>query len=129
MNRRALILTASAAVLSACAPLRQGPGLGPLGFRGPRIETDAFVSFDGARLGLMRWLPTGEPEWVIVALHGMNDYSNAFHLAAGWWAGKGIATYALDVRGFGRSPERGVWAPTELVLDDVRALVTVVRER
>jgi acylglycerol lipase len=128
MNRRALILTASAAVLSACAPTRQGPGLGPLGFRGPRIETDAFVSFDDARLGLMRWLPAGEPEWVIVGLHGMNDYSNAFHLAADWWAGKGIATYALDVRGFGRSPDRGVWAPTDLVLEDVRALVAAVRE-
>ena len=129
MNRRALILTASAGVLSACAPLRQGPALGPLGFRGPRLEADAFVSFDGARLGLMRWLPATEPAWVVVGLHGMNDYANAFHLAAGWWAGKGIATYALDVRGFGRSPERGVWAPTELVLDDVRALITVVRER
>jgi acylglycerol lipase len=128
MNRRALILTASAAALSACAPMRQGPGLGPLGFRGPRIETDAFVSFDDARLGLMRWLPVGEPEWVVVGLHGMNDYANAFHLAADAWAGKGIATYALDVRGFGRSPERGVWAPTDLVLEDVRALVAAVRE-
>lgn len=129
MNRRALILTASAAALSACAPLRQGPGLGPLGFRGPRIESDAFVSFDGARLGLMRWLPPGEPDWVVVGLHGMNDYANAYHLAAAWWAARGIATYALDIRGFGRSPGRGVWAPTELVLDDVRALVAVVRER
>jgi len=129
MNRRALILTSSAAALSACAPLRQGPGLAALGFRGPRITDEQFVSFVGARLGLMRWLPAREPDWVIVGLHGMNDYSNAYHLAAEWWAGRGIATYALDVRGFGRSPERGVWAPTELVLDDVRALVTAVRER
>lgn len=129
MNRRALILTASAAALSACAPLKQRPELAALGFRGPRITDDGFVSFDGSRLGLMRWLPATEPEWVVVGLHGMNDYSNAFHLAAGWWAGRGIATYALDVRGFGRSPERGVWAPTELVLEDVRALITAVRER
>jgi alpha-beta hydrolase superfamily lysophospholipase len=50
-------------------------------------------------------------------------------LAAEWWAGKGIATYALDVRGFGRSPERGVWAPNDLVIEDVRALVQTVRER
>lgn len=130
MNRRALILTASAATLSACAPLRQRPDLAALGFRGPRITDDGFVSFDGAKLGLMRWLPAAkEPDWVIVGLHGMNDYSNAYHLAADWWASRGIATYALDVRGFGRSPARGVWAPTELVLDDVRALVAAVRER
>jgi alpha-beta hydrolase superfamily lysophospholipase len=129
MNRRTLILTASAAALSACAPLRQRPELVALGFRGPRLTEDAFVSFDGARLGLMRWLPAGEPDWVVVGLHGMNDYSNAYHLAADWWAGRGIATYAVDVRGFGRSPERGVWAPVDLVIEDVRLLVEAVRER
>ncbi|MDR7229181.1 alpha-beta hydrolase superfamily lysophospholipase [Caulobacter sp. BE264] len=129
MNRRALILTASAAALSACAPLRQRPELAALGFRGPRLTDQAFVSFDGAQLGLMRWLPASEPDWVIVGLHGMNDYANAYHLAAAWWAGRGIATYALDVRGFGRSPERGVWAPADLVIEDVRLLVEAVRER
>jgi len=129
MNRRALILTASAVALSACAPLRQRPELAALGFRGPRLEQDAFVSFDGARLGLMRWLPAAEPDWVVVGLHGMNDYANAYRLAAEWWAGRGIATYALDIRGFGRSPERGVWAPFELVIEDVRLLVEAVRER
>ncbi|WP_343698561.1 lysophospholipase [Caulobacter sp.] len=129
MNRRALILTASAAVLSACAPLVQRPDLAALGFRGPRLTDDGFISFDGSKLGLMRWMPAAEPDWVIVGLHGMNDYGNAYHLAADWWAGQGIATYSLDIRGFGRSPERGVWAPVDLALDDVRALVTVVRER
>lgn len=129
MNRRALILSACAATLSACAPLRQKPELAALGFRGPRLADEAFISFDGAHLGLMRWLPTGEPDWVVVGLHGMNEYANAYHLAAAWWAGRGIATYALDVRGFGRSPERGVWAPAELVIEDVRLLVEAVRER
>lgn len=129
MNRRALLFTASAASLSACAPLTQKLELGPLGFRGPRFDGDDFVSFDGVRLGLKRWMPAGEPEWVIVGLHGMNDYSNAFHLAGDWWAGQGIATYAFDVRGFGRSPERGVWAPTGMVLEDIRTCVELVRER
>ena len=133
MNRRALILSVSALGLTACAPLAQRPEVAALGFRGPRLRDEVFVSFDGARLGLMRWLPAGEaarePDWVVVGLHGMNDYANAYHLAAAWWAERGIATYALDVRGFGRSPERGVWAPTDLVLEDVRALVAAVRER
>lgn len=133
MNRRALILSVSALGLAACAPLAQRPEVAALGFRGPRLRDDVFVSFDGARLGLMRWLPAGEaarePDWVVVGLHGMNDYANAYHLAAAWWVERGIATYALDVRGFGRSPERGVWAPTDLVLEDVRALVAAVRER
>ncbi|OYX71733.1 MAG: hypothetical protein B7Y81_08580 [Caulobacter sp. 32-67-35] len=113
MNRRSLILTASAAALSGCAPLTQRLDLGPLGFRGPRFEGEDFVSFDGARLGLKTWLPDGQPEWVIVGLHGMNDYSNAYHLAADWWTGQGIATYAFDVRGFGRSPS--LWVTAHMV--------------
>ncbi|MBU4433274.1 MAG: lysophospholipase [Alphaproteobacteria bacterium] len=130
MNRRALLFTASAAALAGCAPLTQRLDLAPLGFRGPRFEGDDFVSFDGARLGLRTWLPVGrEPEWVIIGLHGMNDYSNAFHLAGDAWAGQGIATYAFDVRGFGRSPERGVWAPVGMVIEDVRTCVELVRER
>ena len=103
MNRRALILTASAAALAACAPLRQKPDLAGPGFTGPRLTEDGFVSFDGARLGLMRWLPAQAPDWVIVGLHGMNDYANAFHLAAEAWAGQGIATYAVDIREIGRA--------------------------
>jgi acylglycerol lipase len=129
MNRRALILTASAATLAACAPLRQTPDLRGPGANGPQVVDDGFISFDGARLGLMRWLPAAEPDWVVIGLHGMNDYANAYHLAADAWAGQGIATYALDIRGFGRSPQRGIWAPNSLVLEDVQALVTAVRAR
>ena len=95
--------------LAACAPLVQSVGRPDLTFRGPRLEQAAFVSFDGARLGLQHWEPEGDPWAVIVGLHGMNDYANAFHLAAPWWAEHGIATYAYDQRGFGRSPGRGIW--------------------
>ena len=40
------------------------------------------VSFDGARLALATWIPAGPraPWAAIVALHGMNDDKNAFHL-------------------------------------------------
>jgi len=58
----------------------------------------------------------------------MNDYSNAFHLAGPFWAEQGIATYAIDIRGFGRSPDRGAWAPPELVIEDLRTAVALVRE-
>ncbi|MBO9709021.1 MAG: lysophospholipase [Caulobacter sp.] len=131
MNRRFLLLqTACLMGAAACAPVTQRPDLAPLGLRGARLEDDRLVSFDGARLGLMRWLPeAGKPvTQVIVALHGMNDYSNAFRLAGPWWAKQGIATYAIDIRGFGRSPKRGVWAPVDLVVEDIRTTVELVRE-
>ena len=73
--------------------------------------------------------PTGEPWAVIVGVHGMNDYSNAFHTAAPWWAEQGITTIAYDQRGFGRSPGRGVWAGDDLMVEDLRTVAALARAK
>ena len=116
--------------LAACAPVVQRPMIPPPAFAGPRLEGDHFISFDGAPLGLSRWdVASGEPWAVIVGVHGMNDYGNGFHLAAPVWAARGIATYAYDQRGFGRSPERGVWGGDALMMEDLRAFTALIRAR
>src|SRR5258708_38124141 len=118
-------------LLAGCTPLMvQQAGKPPLGFAGPRIEASDIVSFDGARLGLSEWdAATGEPWAVIVGVHGMNDYANAFHMAAPWWAEQGVTTIAYDQRGFGRSPGRGVWAGDELMVEDLRTVCALVRAK
>jgi len=115
----------------ACAPMQVQQALQPpAGFAGPRLEADRFVSFDGAKLGLSRWTPaSGEPWAVIVGVHGMDDYAAAFHLAGPYWASQGIATYAYDQRGFGRSPQRGVWGGDKLMTEDLHTIVALVRAR
>lgn len=128
MNRRLFLLAVSAAV-TGCAPMIQVAGAPDLAFGGPALEEDTFVSFDGGRMGLKHWLPAGEPTVVVAALHGMNDYSNAFHFAAPVWAQQGIATYAYDQRGFGRSPGRGVWGGEALMTEDLRVFVALLRRR
>jgi alpha-beta hydrolase superfamily lysophospholipase len=129
MTRLIAVLFA-ALILAGCTPLMvQQAGRPPLGFQGPRLERDAVVSFDGARLGLTEWDAPGEPWAVIVGVHGMNDYANAFHLAAPWWAEQGITTIAYDQRGFGRSPGRGVWAGDELMAEDLRTVAALVRRK
>jgi len=132
MKRRAFLGLPVLLGLGACAtPAVQAPLNPQPGFAGPRLGDDVFVSFDGARLGLTAWPAAGDAEpWaVIVALHGMNDYANAFHLAAPAWAQQGIATYAIDQRGFGRSPGRGLWAGPDLMTEDLRSLVAAARIR
>jgi acylglycerol lipase len=127
---RRLLIILALLVLGACAPLSQQAGRPSLSFHGPRIETDGFVSFDGTRLGLQHWQAQGGEPWaVIIGVHGMNDYANAFHLAAPWWASQGIETYAYDQRGFGRSPRRGVWGGKDLMVEDLRTLAALVRQR
>lgn len=128
MKRLAVVLISL--MLTACTPLVvQQAGRPELGFQGPRLERDAFVSFDGARLGLTTWEAKGEPWAVIVGVHGMNDYANAFHLAAPWWASQGVTTIAYDQRGFGRSPQRGVWGGDELMVEDLRTVVALARTK
>lgn len=127
---RPLALVFAVLALAACAPIVQRPQIAPPGFPGPRLEGDRFISFDGAPLGFSHWdVPTGEPWAVVVGLHGMDDYANAFHLAGPYWAQRGIATYAYDQRGFGRSPERGVWGGDALMMEDLRTFTKLVRAR
>lgn len=102
----------------------------PATYQGPRFDEAAqrFYSFDGAPLGLTVWKPADRETWaVVIGLHGMNDYAETFYLAGPWWAKEGIATYAYDARGQGRSPDRGVWGGTRLMTEDLRTAVTVAR--
>ena len=115
--------------LAACAPTVQQPLTPPPAFAGPALEADAVVVQDGALLPMLRWLPEGEPWAVVVALHGMNDHKASFHLAGPHWAERGIAVYAYDQRGFGRAPGRGVWAGQDLMTEDLRTVVALVRAR
>ena len=66
---------------------------------------------------------------MIIGVHGMDDYANAFHLAGAYWAKDGIATLAYDQRGFGRSPQRGVWGGDTLMTEDLRTFTALVRQR
>lgn len=97
----------------------------------PQFDTGAetFVTFDGAELGLTVWEAVGEPEVVVVGVHGMNDWANAFFMAAPYWAERGVATYAYDQRGFGRSPNKGIWPKEELMREDLRTAVKIARAR
>jgi len=129
MQRLALVLVLF--LVSACAPmLRQSALDPPPGFAGPQLAADAVVSFDGAKLGLTTWeSQTGEPWAVVVAVHGMNDYANAFHFLGDALAAEGITTIAYDQRGFGRSPMRGIWAGQDLMVEDLRTVVALARAK
>jgi alpha-beta hydrolase superfamily lysophospholipase len=95
---------------------------------GMGIAADRYITRDGLELGLMHW-DAAMPTAVIVALHGMSDYSNAFAMPAPYWAAHGITTYAYDQRSFGRSPEPGIWAGGTAMRRDLDDFVDVVHAR
>jgi alpha-beta hydrolase superfamily lysophospholipase len=95
----------------------------------PKVADDAIVARDGTRLPLRRWEAEGPPRAVIVGLHGMSDYSNAFDMPAKVWAKLGITTLAYDQRGFGLSANPGIWAGAEAMRSDLNDAVAAARAR
>ena len=113
-------------VLAACAPRLEERGAA----RGePVLGAAAITAGDGYRLPLRVWPAAEGPRAVILALHGFNDYSNAFAAPAAWWAARGIATYAYDQRGFGAGADARLWAGTDAMVADLREAARVVGAR
>jgi alpha-beta hydrolase superfamily lysophospholipase len=133
-------------LLSACAPELQriGPPIDA-----PRLTETAFHTADGVDLPLRKWLPwqgaaqekptqdkPGEvkpaevkPLGVILALHGFNDYSAGLELPGHGLARRGFAVYAYDQRGFGATPQHGVWPGSEQMIADLRTAAHLLREK
>ena len=126
--RRIALLMVPLLILAACAPTVQnaGPRLHPA-----TLSEDTVFAADGARLALRRWSAANEaaPRAVILALHGFNDYSNAFDDAARRWAEIGIATYAFDQRGFGETDPRGLWPGSATLAADARDVLDLLAVR
>mgnify|MGYP001552877002 CR=1 FL=1 len=103
------------AALAACAPVTAQRGAAN---DTPAFEDDAFVTRDGLHLPLRHW-DAEHPKAVIVALHGMSDYSAAFDLPGPWLADHGISVFAYDQRGFGKAPDPGIWAGGDTLRNDL----------
>ena len=94
-----------------------------------RIEPAHLATADGARLPLRSWQLRSDPRFAVLALHGFNDYSSAFEAPGRRWAEAGGAVYAYDQRGFGGTPQRGVWAGDDRLLDDAATAMALIRAR
>lgn len=65
---------------------------------------DLWTAPDGARLALRRRQAEGKRRAACIFLHGFGDHSGRYAKEADWLASLGIATFALDQRGSGRTP-------------------------
>ncbi|HLI21685.1 MAG TPA: lysophospholipase [Stellaceae bacterium] len=123
-----LTALAFALALAGCASA-DPPAMIATGTVTPHLTDTDYVAIDGAQLPLKSWLPEGKPKAVILAVHGINDYSNAFAIPGKIWADDGIATYAFDQRGFGAAPERGRWVGTYQLDADVSTMSRLLRAK
>lgn len=122
----ALLIIAAFCIISGCAPQVNKPRNW---VNEPQIKNSQYFTGDGAALPIRSWLPEKTPaKAVLVALHGFNDYSNAFSFPADYLSRHGIACYAYDQRGFGNAPERGLWAGIDTYAADLTGFTKELRK-
>jgi alpha-beta hydrolase superfamily lysophospholipase len=88
----------------------------------PELTPDSAIMQDGYELPLTAWKPPGEPGSMVLALHGFNDYRNAFAMPGKFLADHGVLVIAYDQRGFGETAQRGIWPGGEQLAADTATL-------
>lgn len=97
-------------------------------------ELPVIESTGGVRVTYRRWLPDGDVRATVQVVHGASEHSGRYERLAAALTGRGLAVYAMDLRGHGRTAEgtgtgRSGAPGVDGVLDDVRALHLVAAEQ
>ncbi|WP_408744415.1 alpha/beta fold hydrolase [Acetobacter cerevisiae] len=79
-----------------------------------------FTLSDGAKIPARLWQASAQPHAILLALHGFNDSRDAWESSAPFFTAHGVTVVAPDQRGFGQAPQRGGWAGTTRMVEDVR---------
>jgi alpha-beta hydrolase superfamily lysophospholipase len=118
-------------VLTGCAPRIQdiGPPIDQ-----PSFGDQVFHTADGVDLPVRTWVQwhgdaARAPSGIILALHGFNDHSGGLALPGSGLSRRGFRVYAYDQRGFGETPQRGIWPGTEQLIADLKSAVRLLKQR
>lgn len=95
----------------------------------PPLE-ETFDSAGGVKIFLRSWLPEAPPRAVIVICHGVNSHGGQHRWTAEQFVAKGLAAYALDLRGRGKSDgERFYVQEVADYVADVAGTVKIAKQR
>jgi alpha-beta hydrolase superfamily lysophospholipase len=95
----------------------------------PELTPDSAIMQDGYVLPLTAWEPPGEHQAIVLALHGFNDYRNAFAATGEFLAAHGVLLVAYDQRGFGETAQRGIWPGGDQLARDAVTLSRLLCEK
>jgi acylglycerol lipase len=125
-----LLLAACAPRLQEIGPQVDQPRLTESGAPKDGMTEGAIHMRDGVDLPMRVWEPWDRPaEAVILALHGFNDYSKGMASPGKGMARRGFIFYAYDQRGFGASPQHGIWAGEQQMIDDLRVAAQLIKAK
>lgn len=89
-----------------------------------------FKGRDGADIRWQAWLPDAEPEAVVLLAHGLAEHGGRYAHVGAAMSARGLAVYALDHRGHGRSSG----ARTQIdsighTVEDLHTFAGIVKQR
>lgn len=127
--RNLLLPTLSCLILSGC--------LGPYVYQEhisesmapPRFLMGQAIMPDGYLLPVAVQSGSSPPAAIVLALHGFNDYRNAFHDIGNYLVSRNISLIAYDQRGFGETEGRGYWHGTDSMVQDLLNMVHLIKTR
>lgn len=94
----ALLFTAVVLGHSSCASVKCTTASAAPGQTAAQLDAD-----DGTCLQAFSWRPDQEPRAVVLIVHGLRDHAQRYDALGQALRAKGLAAYALDLRGFGHS--------------------------
>src|SRR5579862_1929240 len=91
---------------------------------------ETFDSAGGLRIFFRAWRPSALARAVVVIVPGFNAHSGYYTWAAGQFVADGLAVYALDLRGRGRSDGERFYVDTfDDYVADVARFVALAKSR
>ena len=93
------------------------------------MKESSFESVGGLKIATRSWRPDEKPRAIMILVHGFNAHSGYMVWPGEQFSANGFATYALDLRGRGKSEGERFYVETlSEYLSDVDGLVNIARE-
>lgn len=94
------------------------------------VKEERIDGVGGIKIFMRSWKPASPPHAVVVICHGVNSHGGQYLWAAEQFVSRGLAVYAVDLRGRGRSDGRRFYVDdiSEYV-SDVAAVIRIAKAR
>ena len=92
------------------------------------MKESTFQGVGGLKIATRSWQPAGKARAVMILIHGFNSHSGYYSWVAEQFVANGLAAYALDLRGRGKSEgERFYVEKFEDYVNDVHTFVKIAK--
>ena len=75
------------------------------------------------------WNSKEESKFLVLAVHGFNDYANSFLIPAQFLSNFQIKTISFDLRGFGSNQDAKSWFPLEVHIFDIKKIILKLKKK